>query len=173
MRKYLSFTLVLLGLLALKARAQNPHEDSVKKIALADARKFKLDKARLTIFRNNARQMERDYFDPVKRPGLHLPGWRPDEAATRPGTPGRGGFKVYRRNRELASDYFKPVPSAVSDTTLLKDSVYVKTYREEAWKRTRRRRTFGHYAWVSSAVIGGAEIIAVFVFLVDRAGRVK
>jgi hypothetical protein len=172
MRKYLSFTLlVLFGLLALNARAQNLHEDSVKKIAIADARKFKLDKARLVIFRNNARQLERDYFNPIQRPGLHLPGWRPAAGVNREDMPGRGGFKAYRRSRELTSDFFKPVPLAVSDTALLRDSVYVKTYREEAWKRTRRRRTFGHYALVTGAVVGSATVIAAFVFSIDKAGQ--
>lgn len=44
MLKCLALTLVLLSLLALKTQAQNLGDDSIKKIAVADARKFRLDK---------------------------------------------------------------------------------------------------------------------------------
>jgi len=176
MRKYLSFTAVLLSLLALKARAQTLRDDSVKNIAIADAKKFKLDKARLTIFRQNAHQMERDYFEPMRpglRPRLRPPGGPSGDTSSRRGTPDRTGFKTYRRNRELVSDFFKPDSSAVSNPALLKDSVYVKTYRAEAWKRTRKRRTFGHYAWVSAAVMGSAEVIGIWVFLFVKLGHTR
>ena len=128
MRKYLSLTIViLLSLLALKAQAQNLREDSIKKIAITDAKKFKLDKADL---------------------------------------------RVFRRNRSnLASDYFKPVRAAVSDTALLKDSVYVKAYREKAWNRTRHRRTVWHYAWMTEAIVGGAEVVALISFLIIHANH--
>jgi len=174
MRKTLTFILLLLCLSALTARAQNAHEDSVKKIAIADGQKFKLDKARLTVFRKNARQMARDYYFPGGRPGMLLPNWRPDKAAARRGLPvDHDGFPAYRRQRELASDFFKPIPSAVSDTTLLRDSVYVTAYREEAWKRTRSRRTFGHYAIIGGSVIGGASVIAGFVIFMVALSRIK
>jgi hypothetical protein len=174
MLKYPGLIIVLLSLLVLKTRAQTLHDDSVKKIAIADAKKFKLDKARLTLFRKNARQMARDYYFPGGRPGVLLPSWRPDKAATRRGLPvDHDGFPVYRRQRELASDFFKPIPSAVSDTALLRDSVYVTAYREEAWKRTRSRRTFGHYAIIGGSVIGGATAIAGFVVFMVALSRVK
>jgi len=174
MRKCLTFIIALLSLLALNARAQTPHDDSVKKIALTDAKKFKLDKERLSIFRKNARQMARDYYFPGGRPGMLLPTWRPDKAAARRGLPvDHDGFPAYRRQRELASDFFKPIPSAVGDTALLRDSVYITAYREEAWKRTRSRRTFGHYAIIGGSVIGGASAIAGFVVLMVALSRVK
>jgi hypothetical protein len=99
---------------------------------------------------------------------LRLPGWKPGNAVSRSDAPGPAAFQAYRRTRELACDFFKPTPSAISDTALVRDSVYVKTYREEAWKRTRRRRTFGHYALVGGAVITGAAVIAMWVLLLDR-----
>lgn len=176
MRKTLTFTLLLLTLLALNARAQTLNNDSVKKIALTDAKKFKLDKARLTLFRNNAHQLERDYFEPMRpglSPRLRPPGGPSGDTGSLRRTSDRTGFKTYRRNRELASDYFKPDSAAVSNPALLKDSAYVKTYREEAWRRTRKRRTFGHYAWVSAAVMGGAEVIGIWVFLIVRLGHTR
>lgn len=180
MPKPLTLALILLSLSVLKTRALpltigTPHDDSVKKIAVADARKFKLDKERLTIFRKNARQMARDYYFPGgRRPGPVLPGWRPDKAFTQRGRPvDHDGFPAYRRQRELASDFFKPIPSAVSDTTLLRDSVYVTAYREEAWKRTRRRRTFGHYAIIGGSVLGGVTVMAGFIFFIVELSRVK
>jgi hypothetical protein len=174
MRKTLTFIIALLSLLALNARAQTLHDDSVKKIAIADARKFRLDKERLSIFRKNARQMARDYYFPGGRRGMLLPTWRPDKVAAPRGRPvDHDGFPVYRRQRELASDFFKPIPSAVSDTALLRDSVYVTAYREEAWKRTRSRRTFGHYAIIGGSVVGGVTAIAGFVVLMVALSRVK
>ena len=174
MRKTLTFITVLLSLLALNTLAQTLHEDSVKKIALTDAKKFKLDKERLSIFRKNARQMARDYYFPGAGPGMLRPSWRPMKIAGQRGRPvDHDGFPAYRRQRELASDFFKPIPSAVSDTTLLRDSVYVTAYREEAWKRTRARRTFGHYAIIGGSVVGGASAIAGFVVLMVALSRVK
>ncbi|MBS1519590.1 MAG: hypothetical protein JST50_01235 [Bacteroidetes bacterium] len=120
---------------------------------MADARKFKLDRARLKKFRQNRHNLAREYFA--------LGGSEP------------GGFSNYRRNRELASDYFKPVASAVSDTALLNDSVYVKAYREKAWRRTRHRRTAGHYVWVSGTALAGAEVIAIWAYVISISSHVK
>ncbi|MBS1532135.1 MAG: hypothetical protein JSU01_17670 [Bacteroidetes bacterium] len=181
MPKYLTLALILLSLSTLKTYALpiaigTPHDDSVKKIAIADARKFRLDKERLSIFRKSARQMIRDYYFPGGRPRPSLrPPTPPIDLATtqRDLRARRDGFQVYRRQRELASDFFKPIPSAVSDTSLLRDSVYVAAYREEAWKRTRRRRTFGHYAIIGGSVVGGATVIAGFVALMLALSRIK
>jgi len=55
-------------------------------------------------------------------------------------------LKTFRKDRHnYTSDYFKPVKTVVSDTALLKDSVYVKAYRRVAFEKTRKRRTIGHY----------------------------
>lgn len=162
MLKCLALTLVLLSLLALKTQAQNLRDDSIKKIAVADARKFKLDKTSLKKFRQNRRILALEYFE--------LGGSEIDGPTLRQQ---RIGFSIYRRNRELTSDYFKPVASAVSDTTLLKDSVYVKAYREKAWQRTRHRRTAGHYAWMTGTVVAGATVIAAWVYVISISSHVK
>ena len=162
MPKYLTLTLVLLSLLALKTRAQNLHNDSIKKIAVADAGKFKLDKTSLKKFRQNRRNLAFEYFELSESDAGAL-GFRQP----------RSSFSNYRHNRELASDYFKPVASAVSDTALLKDSVYVNAYREKAWQRTRHRRTVGHYAWVTGTVVAGASMIASWVYLISISTHVK
>jgi hypothetical protein len=161
MLKYLTFTFVLLCLLTLTTRAQNRYDDSIKRIAIADARKFKLDKATLTTFRQNHHNLEMEYFEPG-RSDSGSPAFRQR----------RDGFSVYMRSHEVAWDYFKPVASAaVSDTALLKDSTYVNAYREEAWQRTRHRRTAGHYVLMSGVVINGAGIIALLAYVVSRASR--
>jgi len=157
MQKCLIFTLLSLSLLTLKARAQNLHDDSIKKIAVTDARKFKLDKARLTIFRNNRRNLAFEYY------GLD----RSDAHSLKFG-PRKDGFSAYRRSRELSSDYFKPAASAVSDTALLRDSVYVNAYREKAWQRTRHRRTVGHYVSITGVVITGVDVIALWIYVLSN-----
>ena len=162
MLKCLTLTLVLLSLLALKTRAQNLRDDSIKKIAVADAGKFKLDKASLKKFRQNRRNLALEYFE-LGGSDADAPGFK------RPG----GGFSIYRRNRELESDYFKPIASAVSDTALLKDSVYVAAYREKAWQPTRHRRTVAHYAWMTGTVVAGATVIAAWVYVISISSHVK
>lgn len=162
MRKSLTFTLVFLTLLTIETRAQNLHDDSIKKIAFADARKFKLDKARLKTFRKNSRNLELEYYALGRsHAGALSSGHR------------KTGFSDYRHSRELTSDYFKPVASAVSDTALLRDSAYVNAYREKAWQRTRHRRSVGHYVWVTGVVMAGAEFIALWVYIFSIASHVK
>lgn len=63
-------------------------------------------------------------------------------------------FRQNRHNRN--SDYFKPLSINVSNRGLLRDSVYVKAYRELAYKKTKRRRTVGHYA-----IFGGIALVIV------------
>ena len=55
-------------------------------------------------------------------------------------------LKTFRKDRHnYTSDFFKPSKAVVSDSTLLKDSVYVKAYRRFAFEKTSKRRTIGHY----------------------------
>ncbi|HVS92001.1 MAG TPA: hypothetical protein VHE59_08230 [Mucilaginibacter sp.] len=117
MRKYLIFTLGVPILFLSTVQAQQLPADSIKNIALTDARKFKLDKADFEIFRHN------------------------------------------RRNS--GSDYFKPGKSAVSDTALLKDSVYVKAYRAAAYAKTRHRHTAGHYVLLGGVAVTVVVLVAL------------
>ncbi len=129
MLRLLALTIVLLSFSTLKVQAQNLRDDSVKNIAITDAKKFRLDKA---------------------------------------------DFKMFKRNRRnFNSDYFKPAKADVSDTTLLRDSVYAKAFRQKAWKRTRTRRTVWHYAWVTEAVYGGAYIVLLAGVLLTNPENVR
>jgi len=68
-------------------------------------------------------------------------------------------FQRFRKTgRNPNSDYFKPV--AASNSQLLSDSTYVKTYREMAFKRTRKRHTTGHFI-----LIGGAVAVVVIAVI--------
>jgi hypothetical protein len=63
-------------------------------------------------------------------------------------------LKTFRKDRHnYTSDFFKPIKAVVSDTALLKDSVYVKAYRRIAFEKTRKRHTIGHYVLWSYAVL--------------------
>jgi len=71
--------------------------------------------------------------------------------------------KKYKKHHfDYHSDYFKPNESTVSNTSLLKDSVYVKAYRRAAYIRNIKRRTAGHYVIVGAEVL----IVAYLVFAV-------
>ncbi|WPU96683.1 hypothetical protein SNE25_14255 [Mucilaginibacter sabulilitoris] len=69
-------------------------------------------------------------------------------------------FKKFKAHHFPAtSDYFKPTPLNVSDTTFLKDSTYVKTFRQLAYNKTLHRRTTGH----SVLLIGGISVAVVAI----------
>ena len=69
-----------------------------------------------------------------------------------------------KSGRNPNSDYFKPAIAGVSNSTFLKDSTYVKTYREMAFKKTKKRRTAGHYI-----LFGGIALVVVFAVLTASA----
>jgi hypothetical protein len=51
------------------------------------------------------------------------------------------------------SDHFKPTASTVSDTSLLKDSAYVKAFKMAAYKKTLHRRTTGHHVLIAGSIL--------------------
>jgi hypothetical protein len=120
--KNLFLTLLLLLFGSACLRAQSTHQDSVAKIAHADAKKFKLDDAKLKIFRRDKSNSTSDFFKP-------------------------------------AADY-----NYVTDARLLRDSTYVKAYRQAAYTSTRKRRTLGHYFLIA------APIVLVVAFIIAGAG---
>ena len=70
--------------------------------------------------------------------------------------------KAYRK-KELSntSDYFKPSNQTVSNSKLLNDSIYVKTYKTIAYKKTITQiRSIG-------TIIGFTIIIGIVVIVVD------
>ncbi|WP_183575629.1 hypothetical protein HDF18_17170 [Mucilaginibacter sp. X5P1] len=75
-------------------------------------------------------------------------------------------MKKFRKDRHNStSDYFKPVKTSVSDTTLLQDSAYVKAYRAAAYNKTRKRRTVWHDVWVGTAVLYGASLVVIMAIV--------
>jgi len=72
----------------------------------------------------------------------------------------REKFKADKRNYN--SDLFKPQARFVSDTTLLRDSSYVKSYRKAAYKSALKTRTAGHYI----LIYGSITVVAVIINLV-------
>ncbi|MGZ3765675.1 MAG: hypothetical protein ACXVA2_13485, partial [Mucilaginibacter sp.] len=51
------------------------------------------------------------------------------------------------------SDYFKPTGTYTSDQSLLKDSLYVKTFKYYAAKKTRARRTTKTLLFIGGGVV--------------------
>lgn len=68
-------------------------------------------------------------------------------------------FLNHKRNS--TSDYFKPVKSESSDTTILTDSTYVKEFRKRAYNKTRYRRLNNYMAVIGSVGIAGFTAVIV------------
>lgn len=99
--------------------SQTINPDSLKKIAVADVKQFKLDDKTLKKFKEN------------------------------------------RSNS--TSDFFKPSKLNTSNSALLSDSVYVKAFRKEAYKKTKKANVTGHHKRVG--ILGYVAAIA-FIGLV-------
>lgn len=75
-------------------------------------------------------------------------------------------FKAFRKNRSNSySDLFKPTKANVSDTTLLRDSVYVNAFRNAAYRKTLKRRTTGHYFLMGGVIYVVITVVATVVLL--------
>jgi hypothetical protein len=70
-------------------------------------------------------------------------------------------WKKYRHKLAYTSDFFKPRAADVKNVALLNDSVFLDTYRHEAYKRNKRRRTPWHYV-----LVGGGSVAGLFVLMV-------
>lgn len=78
----------------------------------------------------------------------------------------RQNFKAFRKNRSNSySDLFKPTKANVSDTTLLRDSVYVNAFRNAAYRKTLKRRTTGHYFLMGGVIYVAITVVATVVLL--------
>ena len=78
----------------------------------------------------------------------------------------RQNFKVFRKSRSNSySDLFKPAKANVSDTTLLRDSVYVNAFRNAAYRKTLKRRTTGHYFLMGGVIYVAITVVATVVLL--------
>lgn len=74
----------------------------------------------------------------------------------------KSDLKIYRKGTSgRTSDYFKPRVENVSDTSLLKDSTYVKTFRNFAYSKTSHRKGAGEYVIIAGAIVVLAGISAL------------
>lgn len=65
----------------------------------------------------------------------------------------KADLKTFRKNKNNStSDYFKPTATYTSNLNFLKDSTYVKAFREAAYIKTKRRKTVAHYVLVGGIV---------------------
>jgi len=72
-------------------------------------------------------------------------------------------FRKYRYTS--SSDYFKPSELNVSNGSLLKDSVYVNSYRTAAYYQTKKRRTAAHYIVLGAGTVVVASTVVLFALL--------
>lgn len=71
-------------------------------------------------------------------------------------------LKLYRKGSSgRTSDYFKPRAENVSDTSLLRDSTYVKMYRHKAYEKNSLRKSAGEYLILSGIALVAAAVIIV------------
>ena len=77
----------------------------------------------------------------------------------------RTDYKKFMKDRRNPnSDFFKPVNSMVRDTTLLRDSTYVKAFRSTAFLKTRSRQANTIICIAGGTVIVG-YVTAFFIFI--------
>lgn len=70
----------------------------------------------------------------------------------------------FRKNKKkYQSKYFEPKAENVSEPKLMKDPGYLQAYRDAVFKRTKRRRTAGHYILIGGVVYVAAAIIAIIL----------
>ena len=64
-----------------------------------------------------------------------------------------------------SSDHFKPTALDARDTSMLKDSTYIKTFKMAAYKKTLHRRTAGHHVLIVGSITLGVVIILGSIIL--------
>lgn len=78
--------------------------------------------------------------------------------------------KAYR-NRMLTntSDYFNPTVQTVSNSALLKDSIYMKSYKNAAYNNSVRNIRLNRTIIISGSIIiaGAVAVVVIIVKLVD------
>jgi hypothetical protein len=73
-----------------------------------------------------------------------------------------GQFRA--RHFPNTSDHFKPTASMVSDTSLLKDSAYVKAFKMAAYQKTLHLRTTGHHVLIAGSILVVAVVVLGYIF---------
>ena len=72
-----------------------------------------------------------------------------------------GQFRA--RHFPNTSDHFKPTALMVSDTSLLKDSAYVKAFKMAAYQKTLHRRTTGHHVLIAGSILVVALLVIGYI----------
>jgi len=76
-------------------------------------------------------------------------------------------WKAYRKHQVgYTSDYFKPNNLNTTHPELLTDSVFVRDFREAAYRKTTRHRTVGHYILVGGGIYIGAIVVGTIIFII-------
>ena len=80
--------------------------------------------------------------------------------------PSSADYRHFRKsNYNYQSDLLKPTPATVPDTLLLKDSLFVREYRNAAYAKIRNRRSTGHHFLVGGTIAISAMLVATVVTL--------
>jgi hypothetical protein len=82
-----------------------------------------------------------------------------------------GQFRA--RHFPNTSDHFKPTASMVSDTSLLKDSAYVKAFKMAAYQKTLHRRTTGHHVLIAGSILVVVLLVLGYIVGSDLANSFK
>ncbi len=80
-------------------------------------------------------------------------------------------FKADKTN--YSADFFKPNAGTTADSTLRADSVYVKAFRSEAYKRYVSKRSVGHYALLGVGAYIAISVVVALVVIVVLASSLK
>ncbi len=77
--------------------------------------------------------------------------------------------QIWQANRKAGfdptSDYFKPNTTNAAHPEWLTDSVYVKAYRNAAYRKNLKRRTTGHYFLVGGGIYVAALGVGLIIFI--------
>jgi hypothetical protein len=77
-------------------------------------------------------------------------------------------WKKYKRKLPSTSDHFKPIEAQQGNHELLSDSIYVKAYRQAAFKKNKNRRTPWHYVLIGGSILG-TGYVALAVYIISAA----
>jgi len=78
----------------------------------------------------------------------------------------RAGLAVFKKGgTNYGGDIFKPNATTTADTTLLRDSVYVKTFKETAYNKYKRNQYSTRYTLFNGLFIAALTGVMVIVAL--------
>jgi hypothetical protein len=78
-------------------------------------------------------------------------------------------MKQFRKEKKIFNTaLFTPTKAMVSDTALLSNPDYVSAFSVGAYKKTKKRRTVWHYAWIVGTGYVAVSTIALFVLFASE-----